>query len=117
MEDALCKVKVVSDITLLRDFGLDVVVKLRVVLDAEPFVYFSRCAFCSAWAVLCEMLQAAWIQDGRFGVWACADLHNVVVVKSAFAKNPRRPNANAIKEAPGFVLIAEALWDVGGACW
>ena len=117
MEYTLFSVSVVSDIPLLRDFGLDVGVKLWVVLDAEPFVNLFRGASCSAWAVLREMMFAAWVQDGRVGAWACADLQKAVVIKSTSAKNPIRLSVNASEEAKGFVLVAEALWCVKGACW
>ena len=69
MEYILFSVSVVSDIPLFRDFGLDVGLKLLVVLNAEPFVDLFGGATCSAWAVLREMVFAAWVQDGRVGAW------------------------------------------------
>ena len=69
MKHTLVPVSVVSDKPLFGDFSLDGGLKLLVVLDAEPFVDFFGRATCSAWAVLREVVFAAWVQDGRVGAW------------------------------------------------
>ena len=117
MEYTLFSVSVVSDIPLFRDFGLDVGVELWVVLDAEPFVNLFRCASCSAWAVLREMMFAAWVQDGRVGAWVWADRQKAVVFEPSSAENPIRLNLNASEEGKRFVLVAKALWCVRGSGW